>query len=230
MNDKTLLLVEDDRETAGRIERTLGADGYAIVGARSMAEVGGIDLGTIDAVILDRMLASVDSLAAIKEWRATGLDAPILILSNLATVRDRIEGLKAGADDYLIKPFAVEELAAKVDALTRMRARVRANEGADVLTCGSITVDRLRREARREGRLIALQPRELKLLEELALSPGRTVPRSRLLKNVWNLTFDPRTKLIESHVSRLRDKLAFAGAVDAIETVRGVGYRLRTDV
>jgi two-component system OmpR family response regulator len=146
----------------------------------------------------------------------------------MAGLHERIAGLDSGADDFLAKPFDVGELDARMRALLRMSAR-RSAPATDVLTIGSIEIDFRKREVRRRGQLIAVQPREFKLLAELAASAGEVVPRAQLLERVWNLHFDPRTKLIETHVSRLRDKLNAYGERDAIETVRGIGYRLPID-
>jgi len=225
----TLLLVEDDDTDARTIEDGLMERGHSV--QRSSTAPGTTDPGRLamfDVIILDRRLAESDGVDHMRGWRAAGMDVPVLILSALGTVAARIEGLEAGADDYLVKPFDAGELDVRLRAIARRRSQ--GSDSATVLTCGSIRVDRMRRETFREGRRINLQPREQKLLEELALRPGETVSRQSLLQSVWNLSFDPRTKLIETHVSRLRDKLNSGFAGDAIETVRGCGYRLRCDI
>jgi two-component system, OmpR family, response regulator len=224
-----ILLVEDDRQIAERVASDLGRNGYQVIDV-STAEAAhdALVANAIEAVVLDRLLGDDDAITMIADWRRAGLKTPVLVVSSLSGVADRIAGLAAGADDYLTKPFHTEELDARLRALLRARDR-HAEREADVLTCGSIRIDRRHRTAERAGTPLMLQPREYRLLEALALSPGQVVPRSVLLEKVWNLSFDPRTKIIETHVSRLRDKLDFAGPGEAIETVRGIGYRLRDD-
>lgn len=214
---------------ASRVASDLGRGGHQVIDV-STAEAAHDALVThpIEAVVLDRLLGNDDAIAMIAEWRRAGFKTPILVVSSLSGLTDRIAGLAAGADDYLTKPFHTEELDARLRALLRARDRHSVRE-AEMLTCGSIRIDRLHRSAERGGMALMLQPREYRLLEALALSPGQVVPRSVLLEKVWNLSFDPRTKIIETHISRLRDKLAFAGSDEAIETVRGIGYRLRDD-
>jgi two-component system OmpR family response regulator len=215
---------------AGRITSGLVGNGYGvIVAADAQAARTALATHEIQAVIFDRLLQDDDAIGEIAIWRRSGVALPILILSSLSGVGDRVEGLAAGADDYLVKPFHDEELAARINALTRARDR-HAKHEPDVITCGTIKIDRRLRTAERSGVALPLQPREFKLLEALASAEGRVVPRSMLLERVWNLKFDPRTKIIETHISRLRDKLDEAAPGEAIETVRGVGYRLRPDV
>ena len=224
-----ILLVEDDRQIAERVARDLGRSGYEVIDvATTEAAHDALARNMIEAVVLDRLLGGDDAITTLAAWRRAGLKTPVLVVSSLGGVADRIAGLAAGADDYLTKPFHTEELDARLKALLRARDRHSQHEG-DILTCGSIRVDRRNRTATRNGTQLMLQPREYRLLEALATTPGQAVPRSLLLEKVWNLNFDPRTKIIETHVSRLRDKLDFAGSGEAIETVRGIGYRLRDD-
>jgi two-component system OmpR family response regulator len=224
-----ILLVEDDRQIAERVAADLGRSGYQVIDVASAeAAHDALIANSIEAVVLDRLLGEDDAITMIAEWRRAGLKTPVLVVSSLSGVADRIAGLAAGADDYLTKPFHTEELDARLRALLRARDR-HAEREADILTCGAIQIDRRHRTAQRDGTPLMLQPREYRLLETLALSPGQVVPRAVLLEKVWNLNFDPRTKIIETHISRLRDKLDFAGAGEAIETVRGIGYRLRND-
>ena len=180
----------------------------------------------IQAVVFDRLLGNADAVEEISDWRRRGIDAPILVLSSLSGLTDRIGGLEAGADDYLAKPFHTDELTARVKALVRARDRHAASV-ADIVACGSVRIDRRQRTAERNGIRLLLQPREFRLLETLCAAQGSVVPRGLLLEQVWNLSFDPGTKIIETHISRLRDKLDEAGPDEVIETVRGVGYRLR---
>jgi len=224
-----ILIVEDDRQIAQRVVRDLGRSGYDVIeAATTEAAHDALARNPIEAVVLDRLLGDDDAITALADWRRAGLKTPVLVVSSLGGVADRIAGLAAGADDYLPKPFHTEELDARLKALLRARDR-HAHRDADILVCGSIRVDRRNRAATRNGTQLMLQPREYRLLEALAATPGKAVPRSLLLEKVWNLNFDPRTKIIETHISRLRDKLDFAGATEAIETVRGIGYRLRDD-
>ena len=224
-----ILLVEDDRQIAQRVARDLGRSGYEVIDvATTEAAHDALTSRPIEAVVLDRLLGDNDAIAALADWRRAGLKTPVLVVSSLGGVADRIAGLAAGADDYLPKPFHTEELDARLKALLRARDR-HAQSEPDILLCGSVRVDRRNRTATRNGTQLMLQPREYRLLEALAANPGQVVPRSMLLEKVWNLTFDPRTKIIETHVSRLRDKLDLAGEGEAIETVRGIGYRLRDD-
>jgi len=224
-----ILLVEDDLQVAHRVRTDLGRSGYDVIDVTTTgAAHDALKSRPIEAVVFDRLLDDGDAIKVIAEWRKAGVKTPVLIVSSLASVADRIAGLAAGADDYLTKPFHSEELDARLKALLRARDR-HAQREADVLICGSIRVDRRRRTAERAGTSLVLQPREYRLLEALALNAGKVVPRSVLLEKVWNLSFDPRTKIIETHVSRLRDKLDLAAPGEAIETVRGIGYRLRDD-
>ncbi|RYY38597.1 MAG: response regulator transcription factor, partial [Sphingomonadales bacterium] len=175
-----------------------------------------------DIVVLDRLVGGEDAIARIEGWRAESR-APILVLTSLTGVHERIRGLDSGADDYLAKPADPGEIDARIRALLRRGA---GQQSGDMLRNGPLGIDRLRREARVRDRLLPLHPREYRLLEELALRQGDVVARSTLLKSVWDLNFEPRTKLLEVHVSRLRTKLRDAGAASLIDTVRGTGYRL----
>lgn len=222
-----VLVVDDDDSIVEGIREHLTGRGHAVETRGSIAAAArALEEQRFDVLVLDRLLGDGDIARALPAWRAGGIATPVILLTSMTTVGDRVEGLDAGADDYLLKPFDPAELEARVRSLAR---RALSGSGGSKLVCGSIEVDRFRREARRGGVRIALQPRELKLLEELALHPGEAVSRDALLSAVWNLHFDPRTKLIESHISRLRDKLNVGHAIDAVETVRGIGYRLRQD-
>ena len=223
------LLIEDDDRLASQTASGLTRLGHNVTRVSCLDDATqALQTQTPDVVILDRMLPDGDSTAVIKGWREAGLTAPVIMVTVMAGLHERIAGLDSGADDFLAKPFDVGELDARMRALLRMSAR-RSAPATDVLTIGSIEIDFRKREVRRRGQLIAVQPREFKLLAELAASAGEVVPRAQLLERVWNLHFDPRTKLIETHVSRLRDKLNAYGERDAIETVRGIGYRLPID-
>jgi two-component system OmpR family response regulator len=222
-----ILIAEDDAETAGFIERGLGDLSHVTVRARSGEEA--LDLGAtvnFDAIILDRMLPEIDGLEILRRWRAAGIKTPVLMLTALGGIADRVEGLEAGADDYLIKPFAFAELAARIAALLR---RPPINDAPTRIQVGDIEIDLLRREVRRAGREIHLQPREFALLEQLSRHAGKVVTRTMFLESVWGFHFDPQTNIVESHLSRLRSKLNDGFANDPIETLRGIGYRMRAD-
>ncbi|TCM20647.1 two-component system OmpR family response regulator [Novosphingobium sp. PhB165] len=221
-----ILLAEDDDETAGFIERGLDELGHATT--RVSTGDGAVRAATttaFDLVILDRMLPGLEGLEVLRRLRAASVRVPVLVLTALGGIADRVAGLDAGADDYLVKPFALAELAARINALMR-RVPV------DVVTryeVGDMTLDILRREVTRSGRTIHLQPREFALLEQLMRHAGRIVTRTMFLELVWGFHFDPQTNIVESHLSRLRTKLREGFADDPIETVRGAGYRMRPD-
>ena len=220
-----ILLAEDDRETAGFVERGLGELGHVV--AWSDNGVDALHLATteqFDLVLLDRMLPELDGFAILRRMRAAGIQTPVLLLTALGRIEDRVEGLEAGADDYLVKPFAFSELAARINALAR---RGPINAQVTRFECGPLSMDLLRREVRRDGKLISLQPREFRLLEELLRNAERAVTRTMLLERVWGFHFDPQTNIVETHISRMRAKLNEGGKVDLIETLRGVGYRMK---
>jgi len=175
-------------------------------------------------MIVDRMLPDMDGIAVVQTARSSGYIGPVLLLTALGSIEDRVTGLRAGADDYLVKPFAVAELVARIEALLR-----RGTKQQEVASFGSIRIDRLRREVWREDRRVVVQPREFELLERLVSQNGKTVSRTMLLEQVWHLHFDPQTNIVETHMSRLRQKLNAGFDLDAIRTVRGIGYSLRAD-
>ena len=180
-----------------------------------------------DLLILDRMVPEIDGLTVVKRLRDAGVETPVLFLTALDGIDDRVTGLNAGADDYLPKPFAFAELIARVNALGR---RPRRTPLETVLKIADLEIDLMARTVTRGGRFIDLQPREFRLLEYLARHIGQAVTRAMLLENVWGLSFDPHTNVVESHVSRLRSKLAAQGEKELIHTIRGVGYCLRDAV
>ena len=217
-----ILLAEDDAELADMIESQLQAAGHAVLRAGNGPDA--LDLARQDApdvVVLDRMLPGLDGLSVLRRWRAEGMRVPVLVLTALDGIDERVEGLESGADDYLGKPFAFTELMARIHALLR---RVQAPQLT--LEAGGLTLDLLRREARCGGQAVLLQPREFRLLEELVRNKGDTVTRQMLLERVWGFHFDPQTNIVETHMSRLRSKLAESGVVELIQTVRGLGYRI----
>ena len=220
-----ILLAEDDRETAGFVERGLGELGHVV--ALSSDGVDALHLATtepFELVLLDRMLPAMDGITVLRRMRAAGIETPVLLLTALGRIEDRVEGLEAGADDYLVKPFAFSELAARINALAR-RGPIHAE--VTRFECGSLTMDLLRREVRRDGVPITLQPREFRLLEELMRNAERAVTRTMLLERVWGFHFDPQTNIVETHISRMRAKLNEGDKPDLIETLRGVGYRMK---
>jgi two-component system OmpR family response regulator len=222
-----ILICEDDAETSGFIERGLAELGHTAtpVADGEQALQLGAEQG-FDAIILDRMLPRIDGIEVLRRWRADGVRTPVLMLTALGGIADRVGGLEAGADDYLVKPFAFAELAARLAALLR---RPPISDTPTRIDNGPISIDLLRREVRREGREIHLQPREFALLEQLVRHAGKVVTRTMFLESVWGFHFDPQTNIVESHMSRLRSKLNDGFAADPIETLRGIGYRMRVD-
>ena len=219
-----LLLLEDDETTRVHLERVLTAAGHVLDvcdNGRDAIFLG--SSGDHAVLILDRMVPGLDGLAVLKALRAAGVRAPALFLTDMNGVEDRVEGLEAGADDYLAKPFAATELLARVNALAR---RPPIAETVSVLEVSDLSLDRIKRTVLRGGNRIELQAQEFKLLEYLMLHAGEIVTRTMLLENVWSFHFDPRTNIIESHVSRLRAKVDRGFGRELIQTVRGAGYRI----
>jgi two-component system OmpR family response regulator len=222
-----ILIAEDDADTAGFVERGLGELGHNITAVGDGSDALHLGLAEhFDLLILDRMLPGLDGLSVVRRLRAADVAAPVLLLTALGKIENRVEGLDAGADDYLMKPFAFSELAARVNALSR---RPPPQTAVTRLSAAGIEMNLLSREVRRDGRVVPLQPREFQLLEALMRHPGEFVTRTMLLEQVWDFHFDPQTKIVETHISRLRSKLNEGGLADPIETVRGVGYRIRAE-
>ncbi|WP_267388529.1 response regulator transcription factor [Sphingomonas sp. GC_Shp_3] len=222
-----ILLAEDDAEIVDFIERGLGDLGHALVQVTNGADAlhTGATPG-FDAIILDRMLPQMEGLEVLRRLREREVATPVLVLTAKGGVADRVDGLNAGADDYLVKPFAMAELVARLNALVR---RAPLSTAVTRLEVGDITLDKLRRDVVRAGRPVHLQPREFALLEVLMRNAGRIVTRTMFLEEVWGFHFDPQTNIVESHLSRLRAKVREGFADDLIETVRGAGYRMRSD-
>jgi two-component system OmpR family response regulator len=223
-----VLLVEDSETVASFVRKGLEEDGHVVDYADNGRD--GLFLASTeryDAMILDRMLpGGIDGLGIIEALRKTGNKTPVLILSALADVQERIAGLRAGGDDYLTKPFAFGELSARLDALVR---RAQAANFERTLTVGDLKMDLLSRKVTRGDRAIQLQPREFKLLELLMRHAGNVVTRTMLLENVWNYHFDPQTNVIDTHISNLRHKIDAGSERPLLKTVRGAGYRLSAD-
>lgn len=219
-----LLVIEDDKELADYLCIELSRRGYIPIHAPTLAAAGNyLGSGGFDALILDRMLTDGDGLTFLGDLRAQGLSMPVLVLSALGDVGHRVEGLNCGGDDYLVKPFAIAELVARLEALKR-----RANPGTSAtrLTAGDLEIDLIANRVWRAGVEVRLQPREFKLLEYLARHAGQVVTRTMLLEAVWGLKFDPQTNVIDVHISRLRQKIEDGFDVPLLHTVRGEGYRL----
>ncbi|MGH7115233.1 MAG: winged helix-turn-helix domain-containing protein [Stellaceae bacterium] len=221
-----ILLIEDDGETAEYVANGLREDGHVVARAAS----GGTGLACamdegFDLLIVDRMLPGIDGLKLVSALRGAGKETPVLFLTALGGVEDRVAGLNVGGDDYLIKPFAFSELAARVAALGR---RPRAAAAETALRVFDLELDLVARTVRRAGQPIALQAREFRLLEYLMRHAGQVVTRTMLLERVWDLHFDPRTNVVETHISRLRAKVDKGFGPELIHTVRGAGYCARS--
>jgi len=218
-----ILVVEDDRDAATYIAKALSEAGHVVDVAANGEDALGLANEAHEVMIVDRMMPKLDGIGMVEQLRAQGSATPVLFLSALGKVDDRVAGLQAGGDDYLVKPFAMAELLARVEALGRRKG---TPETQTKLTCGDLEMDLISRDVMRGGRKIDLQPREFKLLEYLLRNAGRVVTRSMLLENVWDYHFDPQTNVIDVHISRLRGKIDKGFDVPLLETVRGAGYRL----
>jgi two-component system OmpR family response regulator len=222
-----IFVVEDDVRVVEHVTRGLSAAGHWVE-SEGDGRIGldrALD-GDYAALILDRMLPSLDGLTFVQRLRAAGNDMPVLFLTTMTGIDDRVDGLRGGADDYLVKPFAMSELLARINAMTR---RVGSGDFAKVTTrfcVADLEMDIIRRRAARGNIEIDLQPQEFKLLEYLLRNAGRAVTRKMLLENVWKFDFEPRAKIVESHISRLRTKI---GRPELIHTIRGIGYMLREE-
>lgn len=220
-----ILIIEDDEETARFIARGLRELGHTVACAANGRDglYQAMD-SELDVIVIDRLLPDLDGLGVLKALRGAANGTPVLMLTAVAGINDRVEGLTAGADDYLVKPFAFSELSARIAALGR-RPVTRAE--AHRLAVGDIVMDLYQRTVERAGVRIPLQPREFSILAELMRNPRRVMTRTMLLERVWDFDFDPKTNIVETHVSRLRSKLNAGFREDAIQTIRGAGYMLR---
>src|SRR3569833_4162964 len=220
-----LLIVEDDAETASYMRKGLTEAGYTVDHADNGRD--GLFMatsGSFDAIVKDRMLPGLDGLSVVQAMRAAKITTPVLLLSALGQVDDRVKGLRAGGDDYLAKPYSFTELLARIEVLAR---RSRPSEAATSYEVGDLSLDRLSRKVEREGEVILLQPREFRLLEYLMKNAGKVVTRTMLLENVWDYHFDPQTNVIDVHMSRLRGKIDKGHANPLLHTIRGAGYMIR---
>ncbi|MEZ5818886.1 MAG: response regulator transcription factor [Hyphomicrobiaceae bacterium] len=220
-----VLLIEDDPVMAAYVERGLKQEGHVVDVAANGTD--GMHLSadrSYGVLIVDRMLPGGDGLSMVKSLRASGIRTPVLFLTTLGGIDDRVAGLEAGGDDYLVKPFAFSELVARLNALSR---RPPIAESDAVLRVHDLEVDRLARTVRRGGEKIDVQPREFSLLEYLMKNAGRVVTKTMLLENVWHFHFDPKTNIVETHISRLRSKVDRNRGIELIHTIRGSGYVIR---
>ncbi len=219
-----LLIVEDDTEASGAMVTGLAEAGHDCLcapdGEAGLAAARG---GGFDVMVVDRMMPKLDGVGMVEALRRDGDQTPVLFLSALGEINDRVTGLNAGGDDYLVKPYALAELVARVEALSRRRE---TGSVQTLLKLGDLEMDLIGREVRRAGRDIDLQPREFQLLEFLMRHGGQSVTRTMLLEGVWNYHFDPQTNVIDVHISRLRAKIDKGFDKAMLQTVRGAGYRL----
>jgi two-component system, OmpR family, response regulator len=221
---RRILVVEDDPETAGQLVESLTTSGYRVDLATSGSEA--LSRGAVSdyaVITMDRMLPDIDGIRVMRQLRDGGIATPVLIVSALGEVDDKVRGLRAGGDDYLVKPFSFIELLARIEALGRRSDTVKET----ILRVGDLAIDLMSRTASRRGRNIPLFPREFQLLEYLVRNEGRVVSRAMLLQHVWDLHFDPSTNIIDVYVGRVRRKVDDQQAYPLIHTVRGVGYCLR---
>ena len=219
-----ILIVEDDLEAAEAMDRGLSEAGFQCVrAADGEAGLQAARVGPFDVMIVDRMMPRMDGITLVETLRREGDATPVLFLSALGEVGDRVTGLQAGGDDYLVKPYAFAELIARVEALARRRE---TGSVQTLLRVGELEMDLIGRTVRRQGKEIDLQPREFQLLEFLMRHAGQSVTRTMLLEKVWEYHFDPQTNVIDVHVSRLRSKIDKGFDKPMLQTVRGAGYRL----
>ena len=220
-----ILVIEDDEAAAGYLVKGLGESGYVVDHAATGPDGLGMAVGeSYDLIIADRMLPGIDGLLVVEALRKNGNDTPVLFLSAMGQVDDRVKGLRAGGDDYLSKPYAFAELLARVEALIRRKG---GRHEETVLKVGSLEMDLLSRRVSRDGSEIQLQPREFMLLEYLMRHAGQVVTRTMLLEHVWDYHFDPQTNVIDVHISRLRQKIDKNFTPPLLHTIRGAGYCLR---
>jgi two-component system OmpR family response regulator len=220
-----ILLIDDDVELAATLGRFLADQGFQMEHCADGST--GLDLATQGrhrVIIVDRMLPGLDGLSLVTALRSRGVATPVIYLTTMGGIDDRVQGLDAGGDDYLVKPFAMAELLARLRVLSRRAPASTAPP--TTLKAGPLTMDLLARSVRRDGRDIELLPQEFALLEYFLRNPNKALTRKMLLENVWNIHFDPRTSVVESHISRLRARLNQGDESDPIQTIRGTGYKL----
>jgi two-component system, OmpR family, response regulator len=226
MSGMKILVVEDDAEAAAYLVKAFGEAGHVADHARDgLTGYGMAEEGGYDCLVVDRMLPKMDGLTMVGGLREQGLQTPVIVLSALGQVDDRVKGLRAGADDYLPKPYAFSELLARVEVLAKRKGVGQAADTA--YTVGDLRLDRLAHKVSRAGEDIPLQPREFRLLEYLMRNAGKVVTRTMLLEQVWDYHFDPGTNVIDVHISRLRGKIDRGQARPLLHTIRGAGYMIR---
>jgi len=224
-----LLLIEDDAEMAEHIGHGLRRQGHEVDEVRDgLTGLSRARTEDYAALVVDRMLPGLDGLSLVRQLRTEGNMIPVLFLTTMSGLDDRVEGLEGGGDDYLVKPFAFPEFLARINAITR-RKDIRDTSEPTRLRLADLEMDLIRRTVQRGGTLIELQPQEFLLLEYFLRNTGKAVTRSMLLENVWDLHFDPRTNIVETHISRLRSKIDKGHSVELIHTLRNVGYVFRAD-
>jgi two-component system, OmpR family, response regulator len=222
-----ILVVEDDQDAAAYVHKALREEGHVVDHASDGLDGYALAReGNYDVLIVDRMLPKLDGLSLVRSLREQEVDTPVLFLSALGQVDDRVKGLRAGGDDYLTKPYAFSELLARIEVLARRRASTPAREET-VYHVGDLELDRLSRRVTRAGQTLDLQPREFRLLEYMMRHAGQVVTRTMLLEHVWDYHFDPQTNVIDVHVSRLRSKIDKGFDRPLLQTVRGAGYVIR---
>jgi DNA-binding response OmpR family regulator len=222
-----ILVVEDEKRLAALLRRVLMEERHVVDVANDGASGLGMVLGgSYDLVILDLMLPEMDGMTVCREMRKAKIDAPVLMLTAMGAVEDKVAGLKIGADDYLVKPFAMEEMLARVDAL--LRRRNRQIDASSQLRVGDLSLDLLRHEANRGGRLIELTAKEFALLEYLMRHPGQVLTRTQILDHVWGYDLDTLSNVVDIYIHYLRDKIDRGTDQSLIKTVRGVGYRIES--
>jgi two-component system, OmpR family, response regulator len=222
-----ILIVEDDKSNADYVKDGLSQSGHVVDVAFDGME--GLFLATeqtYDVLIVDRMLPKLDGLALISALRNSGNKTPVLVLSSLSKVEERVKGLRAGGDDYMVKPFAFSELTARIESLTRRNNNDNQDGNKEILQVGDLLMNLLSRVVTRSGKNIALQNREFKLLEFLMRHPDQVITRTMLLEGVWDFYFNPQTNLIDAQVSKLRQKIDKGFEKSLIHTIRGAGYRI----
>lgn len=221
---RRILVVEDDPETRAYLAKGFGEAGFTVEatgsGREGLYHASG---GGFDALVLDRMLPDLDGLALLRSLRAAGVSTPTVLLTAMSAIDERVRGLRDGADDYLVKPFSFAELHARIEAILRRPAGAQTET---TLRCGDLELDLIARTARRGARCVELQPREFQMLEYLMRRQGRVVTRTMMLEGLWDYRFDPKTNVIDVHVSRLRRKIDAEGETPLLRTVRGAGYMM----
>ncbi|OAN65612.1 response regulator transcription factor [Sphingomonas sp. TDK1] len=220
------LVVEDDAQLSALLVRQLGSLGYLVAAVGDgRAAIAALAEAQFDVVLLDRMLPAIEGVEVLRRLRAEGVETPVILLTALGLTNERVEGLEAGADDYIVKPFEIDELNARIRAVLRRRTAPVADNAT--LSAGDVTVSVLRHRVTRAGKTIELQKTELKLLAELVREAGSVLSRKMLIERVWGYDFVPATNIVDVHILKLRQRLEIPGLPDPIVTVRGVGYMFR---